>query len=697
MDVCIAAIRALGSVGASDIVPLVKPLLCITKNERTLYAGAKALGDYGTSKDAYFLSHLLCGYHSSDVRCAAAEALGKIGTSEHIPLLVPLFRDQNSNVIRAAVEALGKIVRTGGIILLGSLLRDKDYQVCDAASSALGMIGTWKDIPLLEPLLRDKKWSIRRHAAEVLGKIGTSEHIPLLAPLLRDESMYVYDAAFEVLGEIGTAEHIPLLEPLLWDKSTDVRSAAIKALGNIGTSENIPLLEPLLRDKEWSVRHEAAATLEKIVTAKDIPLLISLIRDKDYQFHDSAGTTLVKFVTTDHIPLLKSLLRDESILVRHTVAEGIEKIYKLSTPELRIDRVLPKKKAPSVKAYSAQTLHILHISDIHYALEKDSTITCIFNELIQDIKIWRTQQSNTNIHSICITGDIAQSGQENQYDSIDKKIKDILKTTDCPIENLFIIPGNHDVQEYDKISPQGKTLLEQVRDHQMNIDSDVLSNFENYSQFHDKFANYYRFIENSGYLNSLAQNFNHLPRPCYSRKLKDSPVRILGLNSALLCLKDFIQYGNIQMGIDQFLEAYSQGKPRAIRENELLILLTHHPVNWLVENEYEDYSTLLEQYTVIHLYGHIHKRKTHHLFSSSGSYVSIGTGSLYGEKGIEDINTYHIITFDFKNQELHIWPRRWNPDLGKWTVYDDDGNNLFPLPHLRKLKRKGKSQLKTER
>jgi len=118
-------------------------------------------------------------------------------------------------------------------------------------------------------------------------------------------------------------------------------------------------------------------------------------------------------------------------------------------------------------------------------------------------------------------------------------------------------------------------------------------------------------------------------------------------------------------------------------EDELVILLTHHPLNWLVEKESEDYSTLMERYSVIHLHGHIHKtkiEKKQRLFSSSGGYVSIGTGSLYGEKGKADINTYHIITLDFEKQELHVWARRWNPDSGKWTVYDDDGNNRFTLP-----------------
>jgi hypothetical protein len=211
----------------------------------------------------------------------------------------------------------------------------------------------------------------------------------------------------------------------------------------------------------------------------------------------------------------------------------------------------------------------------------------------------------------------------------------------------------------------------------------VLISDEHYREFHNKFAHYYRFIETSGYLNSLPENHNDIPKPWYNRKLKDFPVRIIGLNSALFCLKNFCDYGNIRMGIDQFHESFFQGKVSGKPENELVILLSHHPLNWLAENEYNDYSTLLERYSVIHLHGHTHKthiEKKQCLFSSSGGYISIGTGSLYGEKGKEDINTYHIITLDFENREVVVWARRWNPDLGKWTVYDDDGNDQFPLP-----------------
>ncbi len=726
-----AAVESLGKIGASDHIPLLEPLIK-DSDWKVRSAASEALGKIVTAKDIPLLEPLLRD-KNEDVRCAAAEALGIIGKSDHIPLLEPLLRDESADVRRAAVRALGKIVTAKDIPILEPLLRDEDKYVRSVAAESLGKIGSVKDIPLLEPLIWNedeyvrsaatealgkiaevkdisfifelllKDWwpyiiryglpnHIRRGIAGALGEIGVSKDIHLLKPLLRDGDKYLRRTAVKSLGKIGSVKDIPLLEPLLRDEFSDVRSVAVRALGEIGTNEHIPLLKPLLSsDEESIVQWAAIKSLIKIGTAKDISLIKLQVRNNRH-FAEVLG----EIGTAEHIPLLEPRFRNVFYVDAHLAAAGyIEKMYKRSTPKLRIDRVLPLKKEEKelpLKLFSGQALHILHISDIHYTLEKDSTITCIFHEFLEDIKKWRAQQNHTKIQTICLTGDIAASGQNEQYDAIHEKINTILETTGCPIENLFIIPGNHDVKEYEKISDQGKSLLEQAQENKINIDTAVLNSDEHYRLFHDKFTNYYHFIEKYGYHNSLPDNRLPIPnllKPWYNRKLKDFPVRIMGLNSALFCLQGFIEYGKILMGTHQFQEAYFHGKGHGKgkadhrQDPEVVILLTHHPLNWLAESEYDDYSTLLERYAVLHLHGHIHKthiEKKQRLFSSSGGYVSIGTGSLYGEKGKEDINTYHIITLDFENQELHVWARRWNPDTGRWTVYDDDGNNRFRLP-----------------
>jgi predicted MPP superfamily phosphohydrolase len=506
----------------------------------------------------------------------------------------------------------------------------------------------------LETLLRGEDKYVRSPAASSLGKIGTANVIPLLEPLLRDEDEYVRRAATEALGKIGTSNDIPPLESLLRDKAECVRSAAATALVRIGTlKKDISLLKFLLRDKDDKVRSDTAEALGKIGTEKDISLLLPGLRDKEQN-------------------------------VQRVVANAIETIYKRYMPRIDISDIFTRRIEIEPISYSPRSthpLHILHISDIHYSSEKGPTITRIFHEFLRDIQKWRTQQNNEKIHSICLTGDIAQSGKKNQYISINEKINEILNASGCSKDNLFIIPGNHDIREYDKISDQGKTTLEQVRENKINIDSGVFSNFENYREFHEKFNHYYRFLETSGYVNSLTEKSSGTPRPWYSRKLNDFPVRIIGLNSALFCLKDYSKRGKIRMGTSQFDEAYFQGKPGKPSSGEVTILLTHHPIDWLEETEKDELKTLIDRYSVIHLHGHAHRLDINEVRSHSGStYISIGTGSIYGERGTKDINTYHIMTLDFKNQEIHIWSRRWVPELGMWTVYADNTRNIFSFP-----------------
>jgi len=436
------------------------------------------------------------------------------------------------------------------------------------------------------------------------------------------------------------------------------------------------------RAKKEAYDNSVTNTSDKIDTSIDISLPHLRFKDKCANVRSADIEVLANIGTAKDIPLLEPLLKNDYNYI--PAFKAITKIYKRSTPRLRIDRVSPmkkKEKALQVQTFTSKSLHILHISDIHYALEKGPTITQIFHEFLQDIKKWRYQHNNEKIHSICLTGDIAFSGQKSQYDSIYEKIDAILEAAGCSKDNIFIIPGNHDVQEYDKISDRGKAALEEVWQNKKNIDSLMLSHVDHYREFHAKFTHYYRFLETSGYHSSLTERYDGSFKTWYSRKLKDFPVRIIGLNSALFCLQKYSEYGKIRMGKTQFLEAYMKGKQLGESNGELCILLTHHPIDWLEEKEKDELIKLIDRYSVIHLHGHIHRLDINEVRSFSGStYILVGTGSIYGQKGTNDINTYHIMTLDFAKKKVRIWGRRWVPEMGKWTVYADNNRNTFSFP-----------------
>ncbi|NIO83820.1 MAG: hypothetical protein GTN53_25145, partial [Candidatus Aminicenantes bacterium] len=540
---------------------------------------------------------------------------------------------------------------------------DVDVSIRRAVAVTLGKIGTSKDILLLKPLLRDRNHWVRNAAALALGDIGTSEHIKLLKPMLSywyygiNKMSYV-DIILIFLGlgiiVIGKAIKNHLKKnAFLCDEDDFSHRTAAEVLGKIGSSKHVRFLKPLLKDKSVYVRKAGAEALGKIGTPKHILLLE---------------------------PLLFHLNRD----VQKAAARSIEQIYRRSNPKLRfIGRILKKseeKKSLIIKSHPLKSLHILHISDIHYSTENDPSITRIFHEFLKDIKQWREKNHNKPIHAICLTGDIAFSGQKEQYVSIHKRINEILIVTGCPQDRLFLIPGNHDVHEYNNFSEECQQIMDEAVKDETTIDR-ILSDFKKYRHFYEKFTHYYGYVETSGFTNSHPETHEGNPKSWYSRRLEDFPVRIIGLNSALFCLKPYSKRDKIRMGKSQLEEAYLHEKPLGTEEQVLVLLLTHHPADWLRETEKDEYETMMDRYKFVHLHGHIHRLKPELRSTYSGStYMLIGTGSIYGEEGTKNINTYHIMTLDFEKQDIHIWGRRWEPGSGSWMEFADTTRNVFPFP-----------------
>jgi HEAT repeat protein/predicted phosphodiesterase len=575
-----------------------------------------------------------------------------------------------------------------GISLLKIMLRDNDFFIRNDAVSALGDLGTAKDIPLMESLL-DNNAFYRSNVKNALARIHTRLNLSDNEDFDNLPSKNLKDVETEHSAKIDTVKVITRLKPMLRDKNFHLRHVAVKMLEKIGTSEHVPLL-PFLRDKKFRLRRLAVRVLGKIGTEKNAIILKSMLRKKNEWDRNEAAEALGKIGTKKHIRLLEPLLMEERRGGRRIAVRAIEKIYKRSAAKLRVNipESLVEKKARETVIFQLQSLitprippiHILHISDIHYSAENDSSITRIFHEFLKDIEKWREQHHNEPIHVICITGDVAFSGQKDQYASIHERINEILEVSGCPKDNLFLIPGNHDVHEYNNIPEECERIMDEaVKDE--NCIERILSDFEKYRPFHDKFTHYYGYVETSGFTNSRPETRSGNPKPWYSRRLKDFPVRIIGLNSALFCLKPYSERDKIRMEKRQLEEAYFHETHRDTEEQELVLLLTHHPADWLRETEKDEYTALMDSFSVVHLHGHTHKLKIKEVRSLSGStYMLIGTGSIYGEKGTNHINTYHIMTLDFDKRDIHIWGRRWEPGYGFWTVFADNNRNVFPFP-----------------
>ena len=85
----------------------------------------------------------------------------------------------------------------------------------------------------------------------------------------------------------------------------------------------------------------------------------------------------------------------------------------------------------------------LHLSDLQ--LQKESGQAVVLKQLLDDVE--RLREENLRPDFICVTGDVADSGQPDEYGRAREFFDDLLHLTSVSRERLFIIPGNHDIDE----------------------------------------------------------------------------------------------------------------------------------------------------------------------------------------------------------------------------------------------------------
>lgn len=218
----------------------------------------------------------------------------------------------------------------------------------------------------------------------------------------------------------------------------------------------------------------------------------------------------------------------------------------------RLDKILKAEEAPPVARDTVDgkgVIRVLQMSDWHYEGSNSEN-----NLIIQAIK--KEFCGKTDV--LVITGDLRQYGKP--YQPSLKILRDLTKGLKLEPEDVFMVPGNHDCEDY----PERSKIFKEIRKH---IDSDVeyyrnhmndlLKGLEEYQAFLKEFYGEDLMVQ-GGISNSL--------------NLWRNRLHILCVNTALLC------DGNTSMSklvdINQLTELE--------REDELpAICIAHHNLNQL--------------------------------------------------------------------------------------------------------------------
>ncbi|MFW9990370.1 MAG: metallophosphoesterase family protein [Candidatus Odinarchaeota archaeon] len=131
----------------------------------------------------------------------------------------------------------------------------------------------------------------------------------------------------------------------------------------------------------------------------------------------------------------------------------------------------------------------LHLSDMHIDANRDFDQMLILHALLSDL-METISKYNIELNFIFFTGDVAFSATMDDYKLAESFFNHLCDNFNFDKDNLFIIPGNHDVNRYkvSKILDDERMKLsdrEEIRNilKDRKIMKNYLTRFDNYSKF----------------------------------------------------------------------------------------------------------------------------------------------------------------------------------------------------------------------
>jgi predicted phosphodiesterase len=258
-----------------------------------------------------------------------------------------------------------------------------------------------------------------------------------------------------------------------------------------------------------------------------------------------------------------------------------------------------------------------------------------------------------------VTGDIANGGQENEYSQATNFFDELLEATGLSKKQLFVVPGNHDVDR-----PSGRWLIRSLstahesdvyfsQDGELSHIRQKMGSFNNW--FNDYFSNVRHFSTTSPFSDIEVADI---------RGLK---VGILLVNTGVFSQDDH-DNGKLWLGRRPLDDAVQALQSAGV---DLRIALMHHPLEWLSEIERPNISSVMRREFDCLLTGHLHQNDVLDVEGISGSCLHLAAGASY--QGAEWPN--RALFAALHGADLYLHPIRYEDGPQEvWTL----DPSLFP-------------------
>lgn len=310
-------------------------------------------------------------------------------------------------------------------------------------------------------------------------------------------------------------------------------------------------------------------------------------------------------------------------------------------------------------------MRLLHVSDIHFRSpdcnDPDHDPERPYRtKLMQDARNLAAHDGQA-VQAILVGGDIAYRGAAAEYDAALAWLEELAKECGCPMERVFVIPGNHDVDRSIITStPSVRNVQKAIADAAPQKRERELR-----TQFQDEDAGRALFAPIAAY-NAFASRFGCqvYPGRLYWKQnlpLEDGvTLRVHGLTSTLLSgaggqddTRESLYLSPLQTVLDPI-------------DNVVNLVMSHHPPDWFMDHD--DVDDAVRGRAAIHLFGHKHRQR---IYKDDG-YVRFAAGAVNPDRqetgwqpgynlidvNVAGVGASRIVTV---NARLQQWQS--NPDL----------------------------------
>lgn len=301
----------------------------------------------------------------------------------------------------------------------------------------------------------------------------------------------------------------------------------------------------------------------------------------------------------------------------------------------------------------------LHLSDIHVG-QPDQTRSNAMQLLVEAIS---EHGGEAPLDLILLTGDLAYSGQDIEYERFKTELLGPLKALDIAKESAVVaVPGNHDL-DCDCSHPIVWDMLGQSRQEKFwDSDEKGTSLRAARAQGFSAFASFLSECEIKG-LDPTAEVGARHDLQLHS----GDSVTVICLNTALFSDKHLSSEREREASPLPVQPLRTLANQRQLANPTLV--LGHHPPHWFDKRSKQNFLSALRDLGAIYLHGHTHEIEDHF---RSHALATLGFGAAYPGH-MEHQSSPYTSTFSIcqLEEELHVSFVSWEPTHGVWRPSQD--------------------------